>query len=113
MLQPCLGIVGQIIFSSSLSNASRSRPRVASMARFTVRYTISRIPTNTRSYNNLLEARCTGHVLVEHGCGTEIGWIEAPPFTEELKYAETLLPEGVITICRDPRRVCATALYGG
>ena len=66
---------------------------------------------NTLSDNNLLEGRRTGHVLVEHRCGTEIGWIEAPPFTEELKYAETLLPEGVITICRESRRVCATALY--
>jgi hypothetical protein len=51
-----------------------------------------------------------GLVLVEPHCGAEIEWIEVPPFTEVLKHAETLLPADVTTICRDARRVCATAL---
>jgi hypothetical protein len=42
--------------------------------------------------------------------GEKIGFIAAPPFTGVLKYAETLLPPDVTTVCRDPRRVCATAL---
>jgi hypothetical protein len=58
-----------------------------------------------------LTARANGEVLVEHRRGGGVGWIEAPPFTAELRYAETLLPDGVRTICRDPRRVCATALH--
>ena len=63
---------------------------------------------NDLSNDNLLQARDSGEVLVEDHRG--IGWVEAPPFTAELKYAETLLPDGVVTICRDPRRLCATAL---
>jgi hypothetical protein len=58
----------------------------------------------------LLHARENGEVLVEHGPGDGLGWIEVPPFTAELKYAEALLPEGLLTFCRDARRVCATAL---
>ena len=63
---------------------------------------------NDLSNDNLLQARVNGEVLVEHHRG--IGWVEAPPFTAVLKYAETLLPDGLATICRDPRRLCATAL---
>ena len=58
----------------------------------------------------LLHARENGEVLVEHGPGDGLGWIEVPPFTAELKYAEALLPEGLLTFYRDARRVCATAL---
>jgi hypothetical protein len=47
---------------------------------------------------------------VEHRHGAGRGWIQAPPFTAELQYAETLVPEGPATIARDPRIVCATAL---
>ena len=65
---------------------------------------------NDLSSHNLLEARSNGEVLVEHRRGGGIGWIQAPPFTAELRYAESLLPDGVATICRDPRRVCAAAL---
>jgi hypothetical protein len=65
---------------------------------------------NDLSTDNLLQAWTNGNVLVEYCRGAKIGWVEAPPFTGELKYAETLLPEGVTTICKDPRRVCATAL---
>lgn len=65
---------------------------------------------NDLSTDNLLQAWADGDVLVEHRRSAEVGWVEAPPFTEELKYAETLLPEGLTTICKEPRRVCATAL---
>ena len=58
----------------------------------------------------LLRARENGEVLVAHGPGDVLAWIEAPPFTAELKYAEALLPEGLLTFYRDARRVCATAL---
>jgi hypothetical protein len=66
---------------------------------------------NDLSDHKLMEARENGEVLVEHQHGAGRGWIEAPPFTEELQYAETLVPEGLATIARDPRRVCATALH--
>ena len=42
--------------------------------------------------------------------GDGLAWIEAPPFTTELKFAEVLLPEGLLTFYRDARKVCATAL---
>lgn len=56
----------------------------------------------------LVEARAKGDVLiVEPGLW---GWVEVPPFTGELKYAKSLLPDGVYTISSDPRIVCAAAL---
>jgi hypothetical protein len=58
----------------------------------------------------LLRARENGEVLVAHGPGDVLAWIEAPPFTAELKYAEALLPEGLLIFYRDARKVCATAL---
>jgi hypothetical protein len=51
-----------------------------------------------------------GEVLVEHQPGAGFAWIEVPPFTTQLKYAESLLPDGLATIYRDARTVCATAL---
>jgi hypothetical protein len=64
---------------------------------------------NHLNTHNLWEARESGEVLVEHR-GATVEWIEAPPFTTELKYAETLLPERVATILKDPLAVCAAAL---
>jgi hypothetical protein len=56
----------------------------------------------------LIEARAKGDVLiVEPGLWD---WVEVPPFTGDLKYAKSLLPEGVYTISSDPRIVCAAAL---
>jgi hypothetical protein len=55
-----------------------------------------------------LRARENGQVLLEPG--EEFDWIEAPPFTSVLKYAESLLPDGLCTLYRDARKVCATAL---
>ena len=56
----------------------------------------------------LVEARAKGDALiVEPGLQ---GWVEAPPFTSELKYAKSLLPEGLYTISSEPRIVCAAAL---
>jgi hypothetical protein len=37
-------------------------------------------------------ARENGEVLVEHCPGDGLCWIEAPPVTTELRYAESLLP---------------------
>jgi hypothetical protein len=65
---------------------------------------------NDLSDHKLMEARENGEVLVEHRHGAGRGWMQAPPFTAELQYAETLVPEGPATIARDPRIVCATAL---
>jgi hypothetical protein len=48
--------------------------------------------------------------LLEHRPGEALDWIEAPPFTSVLKYAESLLPDGLCTLYRDARKVCATAL---
>jgi hypothetical protein len=58
----------------------------------------------------LLHARENGKVLVGHCPGDGLAWIEVPPFTAEVKYAESLLPEGLLTFYRDARRVCAAAL---
>ena len=60
--------------------------------------------------DQMLRARDNGEVLVEHRPGEGLYWIEAPPFTTELRYAESLLPEGLRTFYRDVRKVCATAL---
>jgi hypothetical protein len=57
----------------------------------------------------LVEARAKGDVLiVEPGLH---GWVEVPPFTEELKYAKSLLPDGLYTISSEARMVCAAALH--
>ena len=66
---------------------------------------------NDLSDPKLVAARENGEVLVDHRHGAGCEWIQAPPFTEELRYAETLVPEGLATIARDPRIVCATALH--
>ena len=56
----------------------------------------------------LAEARAKGDMLiVEPGLW---GWVEVPPFTGVLKYAKSLLPDGIYTISSDPRIVCAAAL---
>jgi hypothetical protein len=56
----------------------------------------------------LVEARAKGDVLiVEPGLH---GWVEVPPFTEVLKYAKSLVPDGLYTISSEPRIVCAAAL---
>jgi hypothetical protein len=60
--------------------------------------------------DQLLGARENGEVLVAHGADDVLAWIEAPPFTAELNYAQALLPEGVLTFYWDARKVCATAL---
>ena len=70
---------------------------------------------NVTDWNPLLDdqqlrARENGQVLLEHRAGDELDWIEAPPFTSELKYAESLLPDGLCTLYRDARKVCATAM---
>ncbi|HTG18637.1 MAG TPA: hypothetical protein VK681_01260 [Reyranella sp.] len=65
---------------------------------------------NPLTNNQQFQARESGEVLVEHCPGEGLHWIEAPPFTTGLRYAESLLPEGVLTFYRDARRVCATAL---
>lgn len=68
------------------------------------------IDRNPLINDQLLQAREDGEVLVEHRPGDGLFWIEAPPFTTELRYAESLLPEGLLTFYQDARRVCATAL---
>ena len=67
------------------------------------------IDRNPLINDQLLQAREDGEVLVEH-CPGGLAWIEVPPFTAELKFAESLLPEGLFTFYRDAQRVCATAL---
>ena len=65
---------------------------------------------NPLSQANMWDAKQNGQVLVRHQHGRSVGWIEAPPFTRERRYAETLLPDGLATICREARLVCAAAL---
>src|SRR5664279_1449340 len=57
---------------------------------------------NVRDWNSLLDdqqlrARENGQVLLEHRPGEALDWIEAPPFTSVLKYAESLLPDGPVS----------------
>ena len=56
----------------------------------------------------LVVARRSGLVLILEP-GLE-GWVEVPPFTSDMKYAASLVPDGLYTISRDPRIVCSTAL---
>ena len=65
---------------------------------------------NSVENERLIDARLNGEVLVRGHRGLPVGWIEAPPFTAELRYAEELLPDGVRTILKDPMKVCAAAL---
>ena len=62
---------------------------------------------NVKDFNPLVSDR---FLLVQHCSGAGLSWIEVPPFTADLKSAESLLPEGLVTFFRDARRVCATAL---
>ncbi|MEA2913429.1 MAG: hypothetical protein QOJ15_5510 [Bradyrhizobium sp.] len=56
----------------------------------------------------LVVARRSGLVLILE---PELeGWVEVPPFTSDMKYAASLVPDGLYTISRDPRIVCSTAL---
>jgi hypothetical protein len=69
---------------------------------------------NVTDWNPLMndqmsQARENGEVLVEFP-GTGLDWVEVPPFTAELRFAESLLPDGILTFYRDARRVCTTAL---
>jgi hypothetical protein len=43
--------------------------------------------------NQQFQARESGEVLVEHCPDEGLHWIEAPPFTTDIRYAELLLPE--------------------
>jgi hypothetical protein len=60
--------------------------------------------------NQQLRARENGQLLLEHRPGDGLDWIEAPPFTSELKYAESLLPDGLCTLYRDATALQARAL---
>lgn len=63
---------------------------------------------NPLSSAPLIEARARGFILINQPAIK--GWAEAPPYTEDLGYAKSLVPEGLSTIARDPRIICATAL---
>lgn len=58
----------------------------------------------------LIEARAKGDALIVEPGLQGWGWVEVPPFTGELKYAKSLLPDGLYTISSEPRVVCAAAL---
>ena len=89
------------------TDALPKRPRGRSTSRSTAPSTVSKTATISRS-PALVEARAKGDVLiVEPGLQ---GWVEVPPFTGELKYAKSLLPDGLYTISSEPRIVCAAAL---
>src|SRR5215216_704430 len=48
----------------------------------------------------LIEARASGMVLIR--TTGLMGWLDAPPSTEDLNWAKTLVPEGVATISNEP-----------
>jgi hypothetical protein len=60
--------------------------------------------------DSLRQARESGEVLVQCRPGGGIAWIEVPPFTADLRCAQSLLPEVLVTFYRDARKLCATAL---
>jgi hypothetical protein len=66
------------------------------------------IDDNSLGSAPLIEARARGLILMNQA-GIK-GWTEAPPYTEDLACAKSLVPAGLATISRDPRIVCATAL---
>ena len=57
---------------------------------------------------SLRAAHGKGEVLVVEAGLQE--WVEAPPFTSDIRYAASLVPEGLHLIARDARVACATAL---
>lgn len=63
---------------------------------------------NDLSNDTLVDARRNGDVLVA-AAGAE-GWVAAPAFTRELGSARSLVPDGLYTISKVARIVCATAL---
>jgi hypothetical protein len=63
---------------------------------------------NSFSTPTLIEARARGRVLLNEP--TILGWVTVPRYTEDLNSAKSLVPDGLSTISRDPRIVCATAL---
>jgi len=63
------------------------------------------VNVNTLDNDKLLEARDAGEILLENrNCVEECGWIEAPPYTEYLKAANTLLPDGQASMMLRPLR---------
>ena len=75
---------------------------------------------NVKDFNplvndRLLLARERGEVLVQHCSGAGPSWIEVPPFTAELKYAESLLPEVVQARYADhlanQQRISGSSIY--
>jgi len=65
---------------------------------------------NPLANDSLRQARESGEVLVQGRPGGGIAWIAAPSFTADLRCAQSLLPEALVTFYRDARKVCATAL---
>jgi hypothetical protein len=63
---------------------------------------------NPLSSAALIEARARGFVLLNRTAIPH--WADAPPYTGDLGCAQSLVPEGLSTIAREPRIVCATAL---
>jgi hypothetical protein len=55
-----------------------------------------------------IEARARGLILIHRAAIWH--WADAPPYTRDLGCAQLLVPEGLSTIAREPRIVCATAL---
>lgn len=63
---------------------------------------------NPLSCASLIEARARGLILINQPAIK--GWADAPPYTEDLGNAKSLVTECLSTIARDTRIVCATAL---
>ena len=63
---------------------------------------------NALTSATLRQARARGSILILKA-GVR-GWIEAPPYTSDLAWAKSLVPEDLATISPQPRIICATAL---
>ena len=63
---------------------------------------------NALTSATLRQARARGSILILKA-GVR-GWIEAPPYTSDLAWAKSLVPQELATISPQPRIVCATAL---
>lgn len=63
---------------------------------------------NPLSSRPLIDVRGRGFILIHQP--PRKAWADAPPYTQDLDCARSLVPDGVSTISPDPRIVCATAL---
>jgi hypothetical protein len=71
---------------------------------------LDEVDVNTPGGDRQLTAVRDGEVLLVKRGTTDTEWYVSPPYTSELRYANLLLPENVLTITREARQVYSIAL---